>query len=69
MEKLLTCHSGTGVFVSVNEKLVCSSLPTYEKVQNHFRVKEFSSCDTPIPLKKGDKIVMRADFDIEKYPQ
>jgi hypothetical protein len=66
---LLIVPRGSGVYVSVNGKLVCSSLPTYEKVDEIFRVKEFSLCGDLIPLEKGDRITMQADYDVEKYPQ
>jgi hypothetical protein len=66
---LIGYQSGSGVYVSVNGKLVCSSMPTYETVNEDLRVKEFSLCEDIVPLEKGDKVTMRADYDIEKYPQ
>jgi hypothetical protein len=66
---LIVYQSGSGVYVSVNGKVVCSLIPTYEMVNKDFRVKEFSHCEDIIPLEKGDKVTMRADYDIEKYPQ
>jgi hypothetical protein len=44
-------------------------MPTYEMVNEDLRVKEFSHCEDIVPLEKGDKVTMRADYDIEKYPQ
>jgi hypothetical protein len=62
-------YSGSGVHISVNDKLVCSSMPKYEMVNKDLRVKEFSQCENVIPLEKGDKITLRAEYDVEKYPQ
>jgi hypothetical protein len=44
-------------------------MPTYEMVNEDLRVKEFSHCEDIVQLEKGDKVTMRADYDIEKYPQ
>lgn len=66
---LTVCNRGSGVYVRVNGKLVCASIPTYKSSSNGLRVAEFSSCDDIVPLKKGDKVTMQADYYIEKYPQ
>jgi hypothetical protein len=62
-------YSGSGVHISVNGKLMCSSMPTYEMVNKEPRVREFSHCGNVVPLEKGDRITMRAEYDVEKYPQ
>jgi hypothetical protein len=69
-------QSGTGVHIFVNGKNICSSLPTYTKVESHgesevvhFTIKEMSLCQTQHKLAKGDALMIRADYDTEKYPQ
>jgi hypothetical protein len=68
--------SGIGVHVSVNGKVICSSIPTYVEAGSrgpseavHFTIKEMSLCTTQHKLQKGDAITVKAEYDIEKYPQ
>jgi hypothetical protein len=68
--------SGIGVHHSVNGKNVCSSLPIYSKVESrgkdeaeHFTIKEMQACTNSVALKKGDVLQIKADYDVEKYPQ
>jgi hypothetical protein len=67
---------GIGIYVFVNDKPVCTSTPEYAKVESrgkdeavHYTIKEMSLCETQYQLKKGDRLRLKAEYDIEKYPQ
>lgn len=67
---------GSGVSVSINGKTACSSLPTYAEIGNkgvtegkHFSVTQFSLCNEKVKISKGNQLVVKADYDTEKYPQ
>jgi len=67
---------GSGVSVSINGKTICSSVPTYAKVEGkgateetHFTIAQFSLCNDNVKISKGDKLIVKADFDTEKHPQ
>jgi hypothetical protein len=68
--------SGSGVDLWINGKFVCSSVPTYKKVESrgpteteHQTISEMSLCQIGQTLKKDDRIKFVARFDLEKYPQ
>jgi Stress up-regulated Nod 19 len=67
---------GIGVHLFVNGKNVCSSIPIYSKTESrgkdeteHFTIKEMQACNNSVQLKTGDILQIKADYDVEKYPQ
>jgi len=68
---------GVGVVVSVNGKESCTSKAIYggeghEGVDPDGKpwstLRELTICDQPIKVKKGDKLGLEAQFDMEKHP-
>jgi hypothetical protein len=62
--------------VFVNGKQVCSTVPTYAKMESrgkdeevHYTIREMSLCEPQVQLKKGDSLTIKSDYDVEKYPQ
>jgi hypothetical protein len=62
--------------VLVNGKQICSTVPTYAKMDNngknevaHYSIREMSLCEPHAQLKKGDALTIKSDYDVEKYPQ
>lgn len=68
--------SGTYVSMSINGNLVCKSNATYGGAgastivngKEWQTITEMSTCAGPIPVKKGDNVVIAAGFDTEKHP-
>jgi len=67
---------GVGMQVFVNGKQICSTVPTYSKMESrgkneqvHFTIREMSLCQPRAELKKGDVLVIKSDYDVERYPQ
>jgi hypothetical protein len=70
------CESGVGMQVFVSGKEVCNTVPTYAKVESrgkdeevHYTIREMSLCQPQAQLKKGDTIMIKSNYDVEKYPQ
>jgi hypothetical protein len=70
-------NGGVGVVVSVNGKESCTSKAIYggeghEGVDPDGKpwstLRELTICDQPIEVKKGDKLGLEAQFDMEKHP-
>jgi hypothetical protein len=60
--------------VLVNGKQICNSLPDYVKVSRGngtelYGIREMSLCEAHAQLKKGDKLTIKSDYDVEKHPQ
>jgi hypothetical protein len=58
----------------INGKQICETIPEYVKMDNGngsaiYGIKEMSLCDIHAQLKKGDKLVIKSDYDVEKHPQ
>lgn len=68
--------SGTYVAMTVNEKLVCQSNATYGGAGSSTIVNgkewqtitKMSTCPGPIPVKKGDNVVISAGYDTKEHP-
>jgi hypothetical protein len=64
------------VAMRVNDKLVCQSNATYGGAGSSTIVNgkewqtitQMSTCAGPIPVKKGDNVIIAAGYDTEKHP-
>ena len=60
--------------MKINDKVMCESKATYgsngEKAGNWTTISEMSVCGErqPIPVKKGDQIIVQTSFDFEEHP-
>ena len=70
------CESGVGIQIFVNGKQVCSTVLTYAKMESrgkdeeiHYTIREMSLCKPQVELKKGESLVIKSDYDVEKYLQ
>ncbi|KAF2670695.1 hypothetical protein BT63DRAFT_438319 [Microthyrium microscopicum] len=57
--------------VIVNGKEICTSQPEYFGKAGDAKwdtIKEMTTCKDPIPVKKGDKLVIDAGYDLNKHP-
>lgn len=54
----------------LNEKEVCTSLPTYKAggLQNVASIVKMSGCYNEIPVKQGDIFMITTTYDIQKHP-
>jgi hypothetical protein len=54
----------------INGKEVCESLPTYGTggSTDKITITGILSCLDPIPVKKGDIIIINAVYDLAKHP-
>jgi len=67
---------GTAVNMYINGKLYCASKATYGGPKGTVTIdgKEWatiatmSECNTPIAVKKGDKIKLEAEYDTKAHP-
>jgi hypothetical protein len=69
-------ESGAGMHVMINGKKICTTIPTYAKMENrggneevHYGIREMSLCEPQSRLKTGDVLTIKSDYDVEKYPQ
>ncbi|KAE9982516.1 hypothetical protein EG328_010798 [Venturia inaequalis] len=68
--------SGTYVSMSINGNVVCQSNATYGGAGSSTivdgkewqTITKMSTCAGPIPVKKGDNVVIAAGYDTEKHP-
>jgi hypothetical protein len=57
--------------VSVNGNVVCESKAEYVGLSGNAQwdtIKQMSQCKAPVPVKKGDKLVIEAAYDLNKHP-
>ena len=68
---------GTGIQFYVNSKLICDSKAIYggstgtRKSENGDIWETMSGvveCNDPVEVKKGDKIYLQSNYDLEKHP-
>ena len=68
---------GTGVSLTINGEKICTSEAKYggpghtttgPDGKTWETMSSMTPCKELIPLKKGDKIILEADFDTEKHP-
>jgi hypothetical protein len=55
---------GDGMFLSVNDKVVCESKPVYKGKE----LWSMTSCGDPIDVQKGDWLTLTSIYDIPKHP-
>jgi hypothetical protein len=68
---------GIDIKFTVNDKEVCDSKAIYGGAGHVAKladgkvwetIRESSYCNSTIPIKKGDKIYMQANYDVELHP-
>jgi len=57
-------NGGDSMMLYVNDKLVCTSVPEYKDDV----IVSMTTCEKPIPLKKGDYVSMASVYDVVKHP-
>jgi hypothetical protein len=56
---------GTKMELSLNDKVICTSDATYDKLGT---ISSMSTCSPMAPVKKGDWISMRSVYDLKAHP-
>jgi hypothetical protein len=62
---------GDNMKVSVNGHVVCESKAEYAGISGDAKwdtIKQMSQCKEPVPVKKGDRLVIEAAYDLNKHP-
>ena len=63
--------------LKINDKIVCNSKTTYGGPGHVGKtsdgkvwetIQKTSSCDDPVKVKKGDKVYMEANYDLDLHP-
>jgi hypothetical protein len=57
--------------ILVNGKVVCESKAEYTGLSGDAQwdtIKGMTQCKTSVPVKKGDKLVIEAAYDLDKHP-
>jgi Stress up-regulated Nod 19 len=71
--KILHQHrhdGGTKMIMMVNGKEVCESKAVYGKAaaNNDEAVVDMTLCDKSVPLKRGDELTLKAEYDLKSHP-
>jgi len=68
---------GVNLILKINDKIVCNSQTTYGGPGHVGKtsdgkvwetIQKTSSCDDPVKIKKGDKVYMEANYDLDLHP-
>jgi hypothetical protein len=67
---------GVNIILKVNDKEVCNSRAVYGGLGHVAKVdgkvwetiSESTYCNNTVPVKKGDKIYMQTNYDVELHP-